>query len=46
MWIVFNRHDSWECGYSVSSESEARDICKENEKLDYCYVGLQTMCGC
>lgn len=39
MWIVFNREDSWECGWQVKSEAEAIRQCKENETLTYVYVG-------
>ena len=46
MWIVFNKEDYWEQGYSVSNESEAQSICMENSEMDYCYVSLQTMCFC
>lgn len=43
MWMVFNTQDSWECGYSVSCESEARSICEADNTMDYCYVGMETI---
>lgn len=46
MWIVFNREDSWECGYSVANEGVAREICKANEEMDYRYVDMTTMAYC
>ena len=46
MWMVFNKQDSWQCGYSVASESEAQKICKEDTEMDYCYVGIDTMAYC
>lgn len=38
MWIVYNRQDSWQLGYSVSSEKEAVNICESNPELTYEYV--------
>lgn len=46
MWIVFNHEDSWEQGYSVSSESEARKICEDDMEMTYCYVGMATIAYC
>ena len=46
MWIVFNRQDSWVCGYSVANEAEAVQICKADDTMDYCYVGSETMAYC
>ena len=46
MWMVYNREDSWECGYSVGNETEAREICKANEEFNYCYVGMETLAYC
>lgn len=43
MWMVFNREDSWECGYSVTNEVEALNICKNDKTMDYCYVGMSTI---
>lgn len=43
MWIVFDKDDNWSQGYSVSSESEAEQICKENREMTYIYVGLDTL---
>ena len=39
MWYVFNRQDSWECGWTVKSQREAIKQCAEDENLTYCYVG-------
>jgi hypothetical protein len=38
MWIVYNKEDSWECGYSVNSRAEAEAECDKNEDLTYRYV--------
>ena len=43
MWMVFNKQDSWMCGYSVATEGEALEICREDEEMDCCYVDLTTM---
>ena len=43
MWIVFNCQDNWEQGYSVSSESEARQICEADDEMCYAYIGMATM---
>ena len=45
MWIVFNKEDYWTEGYSVSSENEAKEICKADSDMTYCYIGLQTACA-
>lgn len=39
MWYVYNKEDSWMCGYPVSSRQEAEAICNENKEMDYCYIG-------
>lgn len=39
MWYVYNKQDSWECGWTVASEAEAKKKCAENEELTYTYVG-------
>lgn len=39
MWIVYNREDSWECGWQVASEAEAKRRCREDENLTYIYIG-------
>lgn len=46
MWIVFNHEDNWEQGYSVSSETEAREICEADMEMTYCYIGMATMACC
>lgn len=38
MWIVYNRQDSWECGFEVHTENEAIEFCSENEEYTYKYV--------
>ena len=38
MWIVYNKEDSWECGYSVNSRAEAEAECDKDEDLTYRYV--------
>lgn len=38
MWYVYNCQDSWQCGYSVASESEAIVICDTDDTMTYCYV--------
>lgn len=43
MWIVYNGNDNWSQGYSVSCESEAEQICKEDSEMKYIYVGLDTL---
>ena len=40
MWIVYNREDSWECGFQVKSEKEAISYCKENQDYTYKYIYL------
>ena len=37
MWYVYNKQDSWECGWEVETEDEAIQQCKEDEELTYCY---------
>lgn len=39
MWIVFNRQDSWQCGWAVESEAEAKRQCEEDESLTYIFAG-------
>lgn len=39
MWIVYRKGDTWEVGYTVSSEQEAQMLCREDESLTYKYVG-------
>lgn len=46
MWIVFNREDNWEQGYSVANETEAREICKADREMTFCYVGMDTLAYC
>lgn len=43
MWMVYNREDSWESGYSVATESEAMEICNSDLSMTYCYVGINTI---
>ena len=43
MWMVFNHEDSWECGYSVASESEAMEICNADPSMMYMYIGISTL---
>lgn len=38
MWYVYNRQDSWQCGWVVKSEEEALKQCIENDELTYKYV--------
>ena len=38
MWYVFNKEDSWECGWSVDSEKDAIKQCDADTSLNYCYV--------
>ena len=40
MWIVYNKQDTWECGWVVYSEAEAIRQCKEDDSLTYIYVGI------
>ena len=40
MWIVFNRQDYWEQGYSVANETEAREICDKDTEMTYLYVDM------
>lgn len=40
MWIVYNKQDSWECGWAVASEEEARRQCEEDENLTYIFAGI------
>ena len=40
MWIVFNREDSWECGWQAKNESDAIRQCAKDESLTYYYVRL------
>ena len=46
MWIVFNRQDNWECGYSVASEAEAKSVCEKDTEMVYTYVGMATLAYC
>ena len=39
MWIVYNKQDSWECGWKVRNRVEAIRQCERDENLTYCYVG-------
>ncbi len=43
MWIVYNKEDSPECGWTVDSEKEAKKQCAENEDLRYVYMCMS--CG-
>ena len=43
MWMVFNRNDSWEYGFSVATKEETTRLCEEDKDLDYCYVGSETL---
>ena len=43
MWIVYNVNDSWEVGYSVSNETEAREICENDTEMTFAYIGMTTM---
>lgn len=38
MWFVYNRADSWMCGWSVASEAEAIAQCEADEELTYRYI--------
>ena len=38
MWYVYNRQDSWQCGWVVKSEEEALKQCIENDELTCKYV--------
>lgn len=40
MWIVFNKQDSPDCGFIVTSEEEAKRRCEEDDTLDYIWAGL------
>lgn len=39
MWYVYNRQDTWQCGWEVETESEAIEFCNDDNELTYCYVG-------
>lgn len=39
MWYVFNREDSWMCGWVVANMDEAINQCNRNSELTYCYIG-------
>lgn len=38
MWIVYNKEDSWTCGWQVNSEKEALEQCLKNDNLTYKYI--------
>lgn len=40
MWYVYNKQDSYECGYAVESREVAEAICDANDEMTCCYVGL------
>ena len=40
MWIVYNKEDSWQCGWSVNSEQEAIAECERDKNLTYKYIGF------
>lgn len=33
MWYVYNKEDSWQCGWQVANEQEALRQCAENKNL-------------
>lgn len=39
MWIVYNKQDSPILGWEVATEEEARELCRENPELRYCWFG-------
>ena len=39
MWIVYNREDSWECGFEVKTETDAIDYCRQYQNYTYIWVG-------
>ncbi len=43
MWIVYNSEDTWQNGYSVSSENEAREICETDYEMTFIYVAMTTI---
>ena len=43
MWIVFDKGNKWSQGYSVECETEAREICKGNKDITYCYINLELL---
>lgn len=38
MWIVYQREDTYVCGFEVETEKEAVDYCKANDGYTYIYV--------
>jgi len=40
MWVVFDKGNDWSQGYSVASESEAREICDVDTDMAYQYVDI------
>jgi len=40
MWIVYNREDTYDCGWEVESREEAIQQCEEDENLTYVYVSI------
>lgn len=41
MWVVYNKQDSWQCGFEVPTEQEAYEYCKENAEYTYQYVDFK-----
>lgn len=41
MWVVYNKQDSWQCGFEVPTEQEAYEYCKENTEYTYQYVNMK-----
>ena len=41
MWVVYNKQDSWQCGFEVPTEQEAYEYCKENAEYTYQYVNMK-----